>query len=72
MNNEYNFDNLPRVCVICYELPVLAFLLDILFWAWYLLFYQALLTLFVFATKDGWVSIMHSGVDVVGVDQQVG
>ena len=32
--------------------------------------FQALLTLFVFATRDGWVSIMYSGVDAVGVDEQ--
>ena len=32
--------------------------------------FQALLTLFVFATRDGWVSIMYSGVDAVDVDKQ--
>ena len=31
---------------------------------------RALLTLFVFATRDGWVSIMYSGVDAVDVDKQ--
>ena len=30
----------------------------------------ALLTLFVFSTKDGWVDIMYSGIDAVGVDKQ--
>ena len=33
---------------------------------------QALLTLFVFSTKDGWVTIMYDGIDAVGVDKQVG
>lgn len=32
---------------------------------------QALMALFVLASKDGWVSIMYSGLDAVGVDQQV-
>ena len=32
---------------------------------------QALLTLFVFSTKDGWVTIMYDGIDAVGVDKQV-
>ena len=32
---------------------------------------QALLTLFVFSTKDGWVTIMYDGIDAVGIDQQV-
>ncbi|XP_031571362.1 voltage-dependent T-type calcium channel subunit alpha-1H-like [Actinia tenebrosa] len=31
---------------------------------------KALLTLFVFATKDGWVSIMYDGIDAVGIDKQ--
>jgi len=30
------------------------------------------MTLFVLASKDGWVTIMYSGLDAVGVDQQVG
>ena len=32
---------------------------------------QAILTLFVLSTKDGWVTIMYNGVDAVGVDMQV-
>ena len=32
---------------------------------------QALLTLFVFSTKDGWVTIMYDGIDAVGVNKQV-
>jgi len=32
---------------------------------------QALMTLFVLASKDGWVTIMYSGLDAVGVDMQV-
>lgn len=28
--------------------------------------------MFVLASKDGWVSIMYTGLDAVGVDQQVG
>jgi len=35
------------------------------------IFPQALLTLFVFSTKDGWVTIMYDGLDSVGVDKQV-
>ena len=35
------------------------------------IFLQALLTLFVFSTKDGWVTIMYDGLDSVGVDKQV-
>ncbi|XP_050394777.1 voltage-dependent T-type calcium channel subunit alpha-1H [Patella vulgata] len=31
---------------------------------------QALMSLFVLASKDGWVSIMYTGLDAVGVDQQ--
>ena len=34
-------------------------------------FFQALFTLFVFATKDGWVSLMYDGIDAVGIDKQV-
>ena len=33
--------------------------------------YQALMALFVLASKDGWVNIMYTGLDAVGVDQQV-
>ncbi len=33
--------------------------------------FQALLTLFVFSTKDGWVTIMYDGIDAVGIDKQV-
>jgi len=29
------------------------------------------MTLFVLASKDGWVSIMYQGLDAVGIDQQV-
>jgi len=32
---------------------------------------QALMTLFVLASKDGWVNIMYTGLDAVGVDMQV-
>ncbi|XP_036072935.1 voltage-dependent T-type calcium channel subunit alpha-1G isoform X4 [Oryzias melastigma] len=31
---------------------------------------QALMSLFVLASKDGWVDIMYNGLDAVGVDQQ--
>ncbi|XP_015766817.1 PREDICTED: voltage-dependent T-type calcium channel subunit alpha-1H-like [Acropora digitifera] len=31
---------------------------------------QALISLFVFSTRDGWVKIMHNGIDAVGIDQQ--
>ncbi|CAC5424663.1 CACNA1G [Mytilus coruscus] len=31
---------------------------------------QALMALFVLASKDGWVSIMYTGLDAVGVDMQ--
>uniref|UniRef100_A0A8C7Z5L0 Voltage-dependent T-type calcium channel subunit alpha n=1 Tax=Oryzias sinensis TaxID=183150 RepID=A0A8C7Z5L0_9TELE len=31
---------------------------------------QALMSLFVLASKDGWVNIMYHGLDAVGVDQQ--
>ena len=34
-------------------------------------FMQALMSLFVLASKDGWVSIMYTGLDAVGVDLQV-
>lgn len=34
--------------------------------------HQALMSLFVLASKDGWVDIMYDGLDAVGVDQQVG
>lgn len=29
------------------------------------------MALFVLASKDGWVSIMYTGLDAVGVDMQV-
>ena len=32
---------------------------------------QALMSLFVLSSKDGWVDIMYHGLDAVGVDQQV-
>ncbi|OCT62923.1 voltage-dependent T-type calcium channel subunit alpha-1G isoform X2 [Xenopus laevis] len=31
---------------------------------------QALMSLFVLASKDGWVDIMYDGLDAVGIDQQ--
>lgn len=34
-------------------------------------FFKALMALFVLASKDGWVSIMYTGLDAVGIDQQV-
>ena len=45
-------------------------------WSWYKAFvviicFQALMALFVLASKDGWVNIMYTGLDAVGVDQQV-
>ena len=33
--------------------------------------WQALITLFVLASRDGWVNIMYTGLDAVGLDQQV-
>lgn len=33
---------------------------------------QALMSLFVLSSKDGWVNIMYQGLDAVGLDQQVG
>lgn len=36
------------------------------------LVFQALMSLFVLASKDGWVNIMYNGLDAVAVDQQVG
>ena len=32
---------------------------------------QALMSLFVLSSKDGWVQIMYTGLDAVGVGQQV-
>lgn len=32
---------------------------------------KALMSLFVLSSKDGWVNIMYTGLDAVGVDQQV-
>ena len=32
---------------------------------------QALMSLFVLSSKDGWVNIMYQGLDAVGPDQQV-
>lgn len=37
----------------------------------WLCFLQALMSLFVLASKDGWVNIMYNGLDAVAVDQQV-
>jgi len=36
-----------------------------------LFFLQALMSLFVLSSKDGWVNIMYDGLDAVGIDQQV-
>lgn len=36
-----------------------------------MIYFQALMALFVLASKDGWVQIMYTGLDAVGVDQQV-
>lgn len=33
--------------------------------------FQALMALFVLASKDGWVDIMYNGIDAVDIDQQV-
>jgi hypothetical protein len=35
------------------------------------IFFQALMALFVLGSKDGWVSIMYTGIDAVDVDVQV-
>lgn len=32
---------------------------------------NALMSLFVLSSKDGWVTIMYQGLDAVGLDQQV-
>jgi len=32
---------------------------------------KALMSLFVLSSRDGWVNIMYTGLDAVGVDQQV-
>lgn len=37
----------------------------------YWFIFKALMALFVLASKDGWVSIMYTGLDAVGIDQQV-
>lgn len=37
----------------------------------YFYVFQALMSLFVLASKDGWVNIMYNGLDAVAVDQQV-
>ena len=68
VNQRYNFDNLGQV-TYC--------------WSWtldwchlvvvetYLDAFQALMSLFVLSSKDGWVSIMYQGIDATGVDMQV-
>lgn len=33
--------------------------------------FQALISVFVMYSKDGWVELMYDGLDAVGVDQQV-
>ena len=33
--------------------------------------HQALMALFVLASKDGWVQLMYTGLDAVAIDQQV-
>ena len=35
-------------------------------------YFKALISLFVFSTRDRWVEIMHNGIDAVEVNQQVG
>ena len=32
---------------------------------------QALMSLFVLSSKDGWVNIMYTGLDAVGINKQV-
>ena len=34
--------------------------------------FNALMSLFVLSSKDGWVDIMYHGLDAVGLDKQVG
>lgn len=75
VHHKYNFDNLGQVramivfvTVVCHRrrfinqgdtpLPFVCLL-------------QALMSLFVLASKDGWVNIMYHGLDAVGIDQQV-
>ena len=57
-NQKYNFDNLGQVKhdIQPTNQTYLA---------------QALMSLFVLASKDGWVDIMYNGLDAVGVDKQV-
>ena len=33
--------------------------------------FNALMSLFVLSSKDGWVDIMYHGLDAVGIDKQV-
>ena len=33
--------------------------------------FQALMALFVLASKDGWVEIMYNAIDATGVDKEV-
>ncbi|MGH0183913.1 UNVERIFIED_CONTAM: hypothetical protein FKN15_013247 [Acipenser sinensis] len=60
LHHKYNFDNLGqtvRLVKACYVMSVVCSP-------------QALMSLFVLASKDGWVNIMYHGLDAVGIDQQ--
>lgn len=85
VRHKYNFDNLGQVrqrfminkytdkCVVELPLSLNVFVLFVahLITSFSLSLSQALMSLFVLASKDGWVDIMYDGLDAVGVDQQV-
>lgn len=71
VHHKYNFDNLGQVCVcecVCGVCVCWCVLCTSRFCSGGI---QALMSLFVLASKDGWVNIMYHGLDAVGVDQQV-
>lgn len=77
VRHKYNFDNLGQVrpekdqyfLSLNHFVPHVT--LVFFFHHFSLSVSQALMSLFVLASKDGWVDIMYDGLDAVGVDQQV-
>lgn len=80
INRKYNFDNLGQVSECDFFKLFFLKLSNFLFLVVCRTLFnnqfdnrslsQALMALFVLSSKDGWVNIMYTGLDAVGVDQQ--
>ncbi|KAB0393836.1 hypothetical protein E2I00_019912, partial [Balaenoptera physalus] len=66
VHHKYNFDNLGQLWRGQMQPELPAPIAPVPFPP----VFQALMSLFVLASKDGWVNIMYNGLDAVAVDQQ--